>query len=73
MAGRERVRDREDVNKGDGGRKEQRNKNEVQVGGTRQRSSGVTNLAAILVSDIFARLRLLINKQYGCEIGLMTK
>lgn len=39
----------------------------------RYRRAGVTNLAAILVRDISARLRLLINKQYCCEIGLMTK
>lgn len=51
----------------------ERNKNETQVGGMRQRRSEVTNLAAILERDISARLRLLINKQYCCEIGLMTK
>lgn len=39
----------------------------------RGEETGVTNLAAILVRDISARLRLLINKQYCCEIGLMTK
>lgn len=54
-------------------RKEQKNKNEVQVARMRQRRTEVTNLAAILVRDISARLRLLINKQYCCEIGLMTK
>lgn len=59
------------LKEGDEGRKE-RNKNERQVGGVRQRSE-VTNLAAILERDISARLRLLINKQYCCEIGLMTK
>lgn len=53
--------------------KEQKNKNEVQVARMRQRRTEVTNLAAILVRDISARLRLLINKQYCCEIGLMTK
>lgn len=56
---------------GDGRKK--RNKNETQVGGVRQRRSGVTNLAAILERDISARLWLLITKQYCCEIGLMTK
>lgn len=60
------------LKKGDDGR-EKWNKNETQVGGVRQRRSGVTNLAAILERDISARLRLLINKQYCCEIGLMTK
>lgn len=56
---------------GDGGK--ERNKNETQVGGMRRRRSEVTNLAAILERDISARLWLLINKQYCCEIGLMTK
>lgn len=60
------------LKEGDDGRKE-RNKNETQVGGVRQRRSEVTNLAAILERDISARLQLLINKQYCCEIGLMTK
>lgn len=70
MGGRDeqdREDDRWDVNK------EAQNKNEVQVGRKTRRSCGVTNLAAILVTDISSRLRLLINKQYGCEIGLMTK
>lgn len=49
------------------------NKNEIQVVRMRQRRAGVTNLAAILVRDVSPRLRLLINKQYCCEIGLMTK
>lgn len=62
----------------DDGGKERKNKNEVQVFSPRMRrrrgeETGVTNLAAILVRDISARLRLLINKQYCCEIGLMTK
>lgn len=39
----------------------------------RRRRAEVTNLAAILARDVAARLRLLINKQYCCEIGLMTK
>lgn len=60
------------LKEGDDGGKE-RNKNETQVGGVRRRRSGVTNLAAILQRDISARLWLLINKQYCCEIGLMTK
>lgn len=60
------------LKEGDDGGKEQ-NKNETQVGGVRRRRRGVTNLAAILQRDISARLRLLINKQYCCEIGLMTK
>lgn len=38
-----------------------------------RRRGEVTNLAAIPARDISARLRLLINKQYCCEIGLMTK
>lgn len=65
--------DSKDVKKEGDGRKEWKNKNEVQVGRMRRRRTGVTNLAAILERDIFARLRLLINKQYCCEIGLMTK
>lgn len=60
------------LKEGNDGRKEQK-KNETQVGGVRQRRSGLTNLAASLERDISARLRLLINKQYCCEIGLMTK
>lgn len=60
------------LKEGDDGGKEQ-NKNETQVGSVRRRRSRVTNLAAILQRDISARLRLLINKQYCCEIGLMTK
>ncbi len=63
---RESEDDSEDVKEGDDGRKSRRIR-------MRYRRAGVTNLAAILVRDISARLRLLINKQYCCEIGLMTK
>lgn len=75
MGGRrgEREGDSKDVWGGRRRQKEQKNKNEVQVARMRRRRAGVTNHAAIPVRDISARLRLLINKQYCCEIGLMTK
>lgn len=73
QGGREREGDGKDVEEGDDGRQSRGNKNEVQVARMRRRRAGVTNLAAIPVRDISARLRLLINKQYCCEIGLMTK
>lgn len=65
--------DSKDVKKEDDGAKSRGIRMRYRLAERRQRRTGVTNLAAILLRDIFARLRLLINKQYCCEIGLMTK
>lgn len=65
--------DSKDVKREDDGTKSRGIRMRYRLAERRQRNTGVTNLAAIPVCDIFARLRLLINKQYCCEIGLMTK